>query len=852
MKNPNLFMKQKFLVLILLLAFSFSGYSQSDFTIRIQNEQFINDTTYQFDIYYYSNSSNTTWEHGSTELTMNVSTSFYNASGTKTFTLVGSDFLATDGPLSSSLTFQDNVTNYNLKVQSTTFDPTVVTGTTINFDGKKFGTFRIINSTGFVKTNPANLYFQFDNASLNTVLKKVNGSRGLDVLVSKDITNTVCNIRTPVYANGGTSYSGYYAIWNANGSVSYASYTTNITSIALLNDTLDLTVVSRPTWGGTITNVNVFGFSQISNTNNTLIIASGCKLNVMGHLAVMRQLSFGNNTSAVYLKGTRNQEFFALDQTNLNCLYFSDGNKNLNNSIAVIYNLYPVSGSFYSNGKLSLGSATSNIICKINNSSGTNGEIYGTVTVRRYIPGGKRAYRIISSPFSTGLPVKNIQQNTFITGPGTVAGTPVLGTTKNSNGFDYSPSGNPSAFIYNHTIGNTTQTQDPGWQSVATINDTIKDAGALLVLIRGDRSQTTALTGGNPTPLATTLYLKGTLNKLNSNTITKTFSVGTNSKYVLIGNPYWSEIDLNLTTRTNLTNFCYYWNLALGVRGGYSTLDMTSTNCIFPSGSGFFVRVSDGFSSGSIEFTKSCLSSSTFSGGTLFKNQKSQITVKLFGSNDSIFWDEFNLVNNSGASEKFENSDAEKLMNPDLSLFSINSDGKNFAVDSRKFESATINLGFKSNIAGRYTFDFSNSEFSDEFEYYFKDSTSIIPISKDLKYDFNVEVTKEINVNRFSIIIKDKANGILENTDVRDAIIMYPNPASNTNKIYLSINSAMVVKHQLSEIEVYDSFGKLILSENATLSTEKSHEIDVANLCSGVYYVKISGLNYSTVMPFIK
>ncbi|AMR34376.1 hypothetical protein A0256_24430 [Mucilaginibacter sp. PAMC 26640] len=86
---------------------------------------------------------------------------------------------------------------------------------------------------------------------------------------------------------------------------------------------------------------------------------------------------------------------------------------------------------------------------------GVSGSVTGVVTAERYLSGFNRGYRLISAPLATatllGTPagtnsfdMTQVIKYAYISGPGTVTGSPVLGTTVNSNGFDYSPNNNPS------------------------------------------------------------------------------------------------------------------------------------------------------------------------------------------------------------------------------------------------------------------------------------------------------------------------------------------------------------------------------------------------------------------------
>ena len=70
---------------------------------------------------------------------------------------------------------------------------------------------------------------------------------------------------------------------------------------------------------------------------------------------------------------------------------------------------------------------------------------------------------------------------------------------------------------------------------------------------------------------------------------------------------------------------------------------------------------------------------------------------------------------------------------------------------------------------------------------------------------------------------------------------IYPNPVANV----LNVN-------QLSSsgtLEVFDTFGNKVMEKNTTLQTES---LDCSHLNAGVYFLKISNNQQTTVKPFVK
>ncbi|AMR30054.1 hypothetical protein A0256_00800 [Mucilaginibacter sp. PAMC 26640] len=155
--------------------------------------------------------------------------------------------------------------------------------------------------------------------------------------------------------------------------------------------------------------------------------------------------------------------------------------------------------------------------------------ITGTVNAERFMSGGIRGYRLISAPVATtallntpsvginSFDMKEIIKNSYISGPGTPSGT-TLGTSVNSNGFDYSPNNNPSIFVYKESDADpaTRNVNVSDYKGYASINEYVPMGNGILYFYRGDRTLAQAgATSGNafvapyPIPNASTLKFVG-------------------------------------------------------------------------------------------------------------------------------------------------------------------------------------------------------------------------------------------------------------------------------------------------------------------------------------------------------
>lgn len=262
----------------------------------------------------------------------------------------------------------------------------------------------------------------------------------------------------------------------------------------------------------------------------------------------------------------------------------------INQDLRLLQTLKVISGSLTTNDKLTLACEFTSPGVSTGMAQvapiGTNGNISGNLIAEQCFP-GRRAFRLISAPLSTSvLPSNNSihyfwQENAsaYNNNPNPGYGTHITGTTTDqTNGFDYTPSGNPSMFEFN----NTSQT----WSPIANTNNTSLNAGdAYRILIRGSRGLD--VTKNTAIPNDTKLRTRG---ELFTGETTLTGFNSTAGSFNFFGNPYPAAVDmrkvLNSPKTKNAGRFIYIYdpNLGgnadanpnsstLGGRGGFVTLD---------------------------------------------------------------------------------------------------------------------------------------------------------------------------------------------------------------------------------------------------------------------------------------
>jgi hypothetical protein len=242
--------------------------------------------------------------------------------------------------------------------------------------------------------------------------------------------------------------------------------------------------------------------------------------------------------------------------------------------------------------------------------------ISGLVTIERYVPASRNAYRDIAPAINSGTTTifhswqeggtNTNGYGTQITGS---AGT--AGTIDPATGFDRTQSGGKSM----HSMNVSTITGASAWETVnstSQLNDTLSAFKAFRIAIRGNRLNDLSV---NTTIMNAPAILRsrGTLitGQVSYTTTSVTANGGTNTNirlnsasatgYSMIGNPYQSPIDWESIQANSTDLDASYWvfDPNMGTTGAYVTYNATSglssdvtsaVNQYIQPGQGFFVR----------------------------------------------------------------------------------------------------------------------------------------------------------------------------------------------------------------------------------------------------------------------
>ena len=615
---------------------------------------------------------------------------------------------------------------------------------------------------------------------------------------------------------------------------------------------------------------------DIDTGAKNLNMAAGSSIDLNGHLfTIAGQISASGNPyiegategSELYMSGTSaqvvpsgflNGEFDKFTEENT-------AGVEMDSDLRIMGVLNVIEGELTTNGNITLG-------CDFN--AGTaqiaplTGTISGDVTAEQCFP-ARRAFRFISSSVNTSTSIRiNWQENaadyqdndpagygTHITGVGT--------SPDGTNGFDYTPSGNPSMFLYNN-VSST-------WSSIDNTDVNTLDAGMpYRLMIRGDR--TIDVTDNETNPTNTRLRATGTIEK---GPVTMNNFSSSNGAFNFFGNPFHAAVDMNqvLIRATNVNpNYYYMWDPTLGGapgefdvqggRGAFVTIDLTSGGGpIIPDGvsgtteankflqpvqAAFFVTGTGG-ATPQLTFLETDKNvgvpqTATFRTNTIYRNPF--MKVNLFTQANYAAGEtasdglkiKFNDYGNNGADMK----DAPKFGNLDENL-ARTIDGGYYSIESRNFpeNGEILPLFINQYRFTDYTFVMEINDLPENITAYLKDAyldteTELNANSLTaLNFEVDETIPESIAPDRFSITFNVSALEVDET--VATTFSLYPNPAVDGNFFVSLPNSAGDEVH----ISLYNVLGQKVYNTEGTMGANNRINVQAGRLNAGIYVVEM-------------
>lgn len=519
-------------------------------------------------------------------------------------------------------------------------------------------------------------------------------------------------------------------------------------------------------------------------------------------------------------------------------------------------------GSFATNNQLTLACRFDDLtqrVAQIDDLS--TGSITGNVLTEQCIP-ARRSFRFVSPPVTTNTTIhENWQEGATAVGnnPNPGYGTHITGTGTNAdqwNGFDETPSGNTSLYLFNNASQN--------WSSVDNTDNTNLAAGsAYRLMVRGDRSLDIQL--NTATPTNTILRARGTVRSGDIN-MANNFNATANA-FNFFGNPYPAAVNMYtvMEQSSNLQKDYYVWDATLGGtapgnsnstnlggRGAYVTIDLETQNSTVPP-----ANANQFLQPGQAAFVKA-----TGNGAPqmifkeTFKDVHEDQTAIFRPINQEIVYTDLTLYEASdiaigetaldGIRIKFGNQyttmpgneDASKLGNLDENIAVVN-DGNYLAIDRREFPETEeiIPLFISQYRHSNYSIRFALNDWPGMemylIDYYLDEETQITHDGFLYHFGIDTEIPESIGASRFAI--KLKPSSILGTNGIeRNALVMYPNPLQG-NQLNFQLPTA---ETQTWNIQITDLLGKVIVKDQQN-PKQNNLSMEGLQLASGVYVVSL-------------
>jgi hypothetical protein len=549
--------------------------------------------------------------------------------------------------------------------------------------------------------------------------------------------------------------------------------------------------------------------------------------------------------SSLVINGTGNAGIIKMDQTTpgvtnrLANLTVNVGSSSSSDSI-VLGNALQISGTItLSNGRLS----TNGNLTLVSGSSSTariaaipsTADITGNVVSQRFVPAVTRRYRMIS-PNTSLFTYNDIKDDVFVTGSG--------GAT---NGFDVASSNSASIFTYQESTSG-----GRGWKPVTNINQSLLAGRGAIVFIRGDRTLPSPQWFTPPfvSQNEVTIDFVGPVNKGNISPALTFTSTGDASAdgWNLVGNPYPSQIDWNLITKSNLNPFVYILNPST------NSYEAHSGTRLIASGQAFFVQANA--ANPSLTFTESCKAAT--SPTSYFKTSSLPLTITM--TMDSITSDVAWLRFENGANDTFVSSeDALKFSNSTLNM--------GFRVGTRNTPVQINTVNTLQNIADTFRL-FTNAS-SGNYTLSFEEFSSV-PLTKaillrdlfnntvtDLRltntYTFSINSTAGSAGNRFQLIFIDQSTLPVEFIKVNarakgDDIVVNWSTATEKN------NSKFIIEKSIDGVN-FENAGEVKGAGNSSVVrnytfTDTNAAANASLLNIPVMYYRIRQVDFSGEFSF--
>jgi len=584
-----------------------------------------------------------------------------------------------------------------------------------------------------------------------------------------------------------------------------------------------------------------------SATTRNLNVTAGASLNLYSSSTLHVKGNLTNNSDVtgagiLSMSGTTAQTVDGIGSLN---------NMDVNNTAGVTVNTggrvtikstLGVTGGYLATGDSVVLASDSTATARILQLPSSGVSISGKVQVRKYVEGGRRAYRFWAHPFSTNISLAQIEKYIDITGPGGV-----------TNGFTYTTTGAPSAFRYDPTIANSALAYDPGWRpftSALTTSDTngVHQYEGIRLFVRGLKGE--GLTGYYYLPSAVTIGMSGPVNQ-GDQVISLQKGTGANQDYNMVGNPYPSPVDIG-TIAYNAYNSSqmagaaiFVWKPYMGSVGQFQAIPVnTGTPYNIEGYTSFQIRADH--NGATLNFAESD-KTATYA-NTLLKTLPAYLSLTVY-DNSYHPWDILRVQFNDAATDAEDNKyDAVKPNGPaELNFYSMSADNKKMAIDARPYKAEkVIPLGIASTVAQDFIIKVDGMDVPAGSNVYLHDIllNQYTLLSQGIEYRFSITTDKATQGDKRFELSLDPAAAV---TNKALQVTMQPNPA--TDEVKISFTSGRKDK---VEVRMLDLSGVSVYNTDLGVQQSGSVNVPIGTLASGIYMVELTQGDQKVVQRLVK
>jgi len=623
--------------------------------------------------------------------------------------------------------------------------------------------------------------------------------------------------------------------WNGSVSTDWftaANWTPNVVPVANSNVTIPGGVANQPAIGaGTARarNLAINSGASLSQADGTLAVAADLTNN--GALQLTGGTVALGSTALSNLLGSGNIRFW-------NLAVGASGAQQSTSASTSVRRLLTLDGSFATNGNsFTLESDASGTALVVNNTAGA--VIAGAATFQRYLDPSQNpglGYRHLSAPISTAT-VGSLATSSF---------TPVVNPSYNTSAQPGTVTPFPTVYGYDQarlaTVNNNLDAFDKGWVSPTSLADALNVG----------QGYTVNLAAGQ------TLSFTGTQNDAGSQPITRSLTrnaAGTPNAsaagWQLVGNPFPSPLDYNnvaAADRTGLDPAIYVYESSGQYTGSYRASlngvggNTNSPNAVVAMGQGFFVRVSDGQTSGTLNFRNS-QRITTYTNPSLLRTAETRPLVRLSlqGAGSKLI-DHAYVYFEQGASTGYEAAfDAVKLPNPTGLNLSTSVAARQLAIDGQAAlgtDQRVVALAVGVPAAGSYTLSASQLLNLTNVPVYLRDSQTgaVIDLAQQASYQFVVSDASALLTNRFELLFSPQQPLAAVPAALAQQVAVYPNPATSA----VTIELPATLGRTAVAATLTDALGRQVRTVTLPAQGPAAHQLDLHQLAPGVYALRLT------------